>query len=159
MGHEWLALHSLIFTADSLQCHVCGNEECSNTTLVTCPILSTVCITVTAGGCQHSHFNWQNDSFIIHMKSLTVLPRVTVATTNLVSTVSVNKNCSSLLTCVTPLDTPTEWSVNQGFSKTAFNQLCCMSDSCNFPTVAGKTLGFRKVFFFNCLKIFCWQIE
>lgn len=104
-------ISTLILRAESLQCHVCGNEECSNTTLVTCPILSTVCISVTA-----------------------------VAVTDSVSTVRVNKNCSSVLACVTPLNTPTEWSVNRGFAKTAFNQLCCMSDSCNLPTLAAPNL-------------------
>lgn len=53
-------------------------------------------------------------------------------------TVSVNKNCSSLLTCVTPLNTQTEWSVNQGFQKVGFSQLCCASDDCNFPTLGSK---------------------
>lgn len=102
---------TLIHRAESLQCHACANEECSNTTLVTCPILSTVCITVTA-----------------------------VALSDSAPTVSVNKNCSSLLTCITPLNTPTQWSVNRGFAKTAFHQLCCMSDSCNLPTLAAPNL-------------------
>lgn len=135
-------MSSLIFTVESLQCHVCGNEECTNTTLVTCPILSTVCITVTAGGCQRSHFARPDQDGMTDLcykcNLLTAPIGFTVALSGSLPVLAVRKNCSSLTTCVTPIDTSTEWSVNRGFAKTAFNQLCCMSDSCNFPTLAGK---------------------
>lgn len=75
---------------------------------------------------------------------LTVLTWFTVALSDSIPVLRVNKNCSSPLTCVTQVNTPTEWSVNRGFVKTAFNQLCCMSDSCNFPTLAGKTCFVHK---------------
>lgn len=51
---------------------------------------------------------------------------------------TVNKNCSLLLDCSTPLNTETEWSVNRGFSKESHTQICCLTDNCNFQTLAGR---------------------
>ncbi|XP_034534910.1 uncharacterized protein LOC117809460 isoform X2 [Notolabrus celidotus] len=99
-------LQSLLFTAESLRCHVCDNQDCSNSTSVTCPIFS-VCRTIT---------------------SLRRVDRFT--------SVTVNKNCSAILSCITPLNTKTEWSVNQGFAKEGHRQLCCITDNCNFQTLA-----------------------
>ncbi|KAM7372552.1 hypothetical protein PAMP_009710 [Pampus punctatissimus] len=49
---------------------------------------------------------------------------------------TVNKNCSSLLTCVSPLNTEIEWSVNRGFARQSNTQICCATDNCNFQTLA-----------------------
>ncbi|KAF0032174.1 hypothetical protein F2P81_014464 [Scophthalmus maximus] len=50
--------------------------------------------------------------------------------------VTVNKNCSSLLSCITPLSVETEWSVNLGFLREAHAQICCITDDCNDQTLA-----------------------
>ncbi|XP_035511082.1 phospholipase A2 inhibitor and Ly6/PLAUR domain-containing protein-like [Morone saxatilis] len=96
---------TLLYTAESLRCHVCDNEQCTNTTSVECPATSIVCKTVTS-------------------------------VTNTIAKLTVNKNCSSLVSCFTPLQLETEWSVNRGFKKEAHNQLCCVTDNCNFQTLA-----------------------
>ncbi|XP_050929881.1 phospholipase A2 inhibitor PIP [Lates calcarifer] len=98
---------ALLYKAELLRCHTCANEMCSNSTSVECPALSTACMTVTA-----------------------------VVGTGSSSSVTVNKNCSSLLSCITPINTETEWSVNQGFIRVALTQICCITDNCNFQTLA-----------------------
>ncbi|KAM6966629.1 uncharacterized protein LKV04_019069 isoform 2-T2 [Tautogolabrus adspersus] len=97
---------ALLNTAESLRCHVCANENCSNSTSATCPVFS-ACRTITS-----------------------------LRQTGPFTSVSVNKSCSSLLSCFPPLNTQIEWSVNLGFSKEAHTQLCCTTDNCNFPTLA-----------------------
>ena len=61
-----------------------------------------------------------------------------VRLTNTIASVTVGKNCSSLLSCITPNNVETEWSVNQGFKKEAHTQKCCTTDNCNLGTLAGK---------------------
>ncbi|XP_028268721.1 uncharacterized protein LOC114440466 [Parambassis ranga] len=51
-------------------------------------------------------------------------------------TVTVVKNCSSVQNCTTPLTLETEWSVNRGYRREAFTQLCCVTDNCNMQTLA-----------------------
>ncbi|XP_029368000.1 mediator of RNA polymerase II transcription subunit 28 isoform X2 [Echeneis naucrates] len=98
---------ALLHTAESLSCHTCINEACTNTTTVQCPATSTACQSITS-----------------------------VTQTNTSISVTVSKNCSTLLTCLTPLTIATEWSVNLGYTRAAHNQLCCVSDNCNFQTLA-----------------------
>ncbi|KAM8725150.1 uncharacterized protein AB9X84_004574 isoform 1-T1 [Acanthopagrus schlegelii] len=101
----------LLYTAESLRCHQCTNESCSNSTSVLCPLTSTVCRTITS-----------------------------VRLTNTIASVTVGKNCSSLLSCITPNNVETEWSVNQGFKKEAHTQKCCTTDNCNLGTLAVPNL-------------------
>ncbi|XP_070704700.1 uncharacterized protein [Pempheris klunzingeri] len=98
---------ALLYSAESLHCHVCNNEICSNSSSVLCPATSTVCRTLTSVRLSQS------------------APSVTV-----------NKSCSSLLSCASPLNIETEWSMNRGFLREAHNQICCITDNCNFPTLA-----------------------
>nr|XP_046272440.1 protein RoBo-1-like [Scatophagus argus] len=98
---------ALLYKAESLRCHVCTDDRCTNSTSVTCPATSTVCRTVTS-----------------------------VRTTGLTATLTVNKNCSTLLSCLTPLSIETEWSVNRGFEKEGHTQICCVTDNCNRQTLA-----------------------
>ncbi|XP_060882538.1 lymphocyte antigen 6D-like isoform X2 [Labrus mixtus] len=97
---------SLLSTAESLRCHMCDNDNCSNSTSVTCPVFS-ACRTITS-----------------------------LRQTGPFTSVSVNKSCSSLLSCFPPLNTQVEWSVNVGVAKEGHHQLCCTTDNCNFPTLA-----------------------
>ncbi|XP_035037401.2 uncharacterized protein LOC118123866 [Hippoglossus stenolepis] len=98
---------ALLYTAESLHCHVCTNEMCSNTTSVQCPATRTICKTVTS-----------------------------VKGTGSSATVTVNKKCSSPLSCFTPPSIETEWSVNLGYGREAHTQICCVTDNCNFQTLA-----------------------
>ncbi|KAM7386177.1 hypothetical protein PAMA_009018 [Pampus argenteus] len=98
---------ALLPTAELLRCHVCDNESCTNTTSVECPALSTACRTIT-----------------------------TLMLSSSATSLRVNKNCSSLLTCVSPLNTEIEWSVNRGFKRESSTQICCATDNCNFQTLA-----------------------
>ncbi|XP_053300310.1 ly-6/neurotoxin-like protein 1 isoform X2 [Pleuronectes platessa] len=97
---------ALLYTAESLHCHVCKNEMCSNTTSVQCPATRLMCQTITS-----------------------------VRGTGSSATVTVNKQCSSLLSCFTPLGVETEWSVNLGYSREAHAQICCLTDNCNSRTL------------------------
>ncbi|XP_074553678.1 uncharacterized protein LOC141810197 [Halichoeres trimaculatus] len=97
---------ALLITAESLNCHVCANQNCSTSTSVACPAFS-VCSTVT------------------------LLRRSGTSTT-----VTVNKNCSTLPSCPSLLGSETEWSVNQGFAREARRQLCCITNDCNMRTLA-----------------------
>ncbi|CAB1424242.1 unnamed protein product [Pleuronectes platessa] len=97
---------ALLYTAESLHCHVCKNEMCSNTTSVQCPATRLMCQTITS-----------------------------VRGTGSSTTVTVNKQCSSLLSCFTPLGVETEWSVNLGYSREAHAQICCLTDNCNSRTL------------------------
>ncbi|KAG7221895.1 hypothetical protein INR49_016921, partial [Caranx melampygus] len=99
----WALLH----TAESLRCHTCSNDMCTNTTSVQCPATSTACQTITS-----------------------------VTGTGSSANVIVNKTCSTLQTCITPVNMATEWSINRGFIRSAHNQICCVSDNCNFQTLA-----------------------
>ncbi|XP_071377123.1 uncharacterized protein [Centroberyx affinis] len=99
----WALLH----TAESLRCHRCVDQVCSNTTSVDCPATSTACRTATS-----------------------------VMQTGSTFSVSVVKSCSTLLTCTTPLSMEAELSVNRGFSREAHTQICCATDNCNFQTLA-----------------------
>ncbi|XP_071754964.1 uncharacterized protein LOC139911346 [Centroberyx gerrardi] len=99
----WALLH----TAESLRCHRCADQACSNTTSVDCPATSTACRTATS-----------------------------VMQTGSTISSTVVKSCSSLLNCTTPLTVETELSVNRGFSREAHTQLCCATDNCNFQTLA-----------------------
>ncbi|KAM9345974.1 uncharacterized protein ABDE67_012575 [Symphorus nematophorus] len=102
---------ALLYTVESLRCHVCANETCSNSTSVLCPITSLVCKTITS----------------VRLSGSSIRE-------------TVHKNCSSLLSCVSPLSIETEWSVNRGFKKEAHTQLCCSTDNCNFQTLAVPNL-------------------
>ncbi|XP_030262480.1 lymphocyte antigen 6D-like isoform X2 [Sparus aurata] len=97
----------LLYTAESLRCYQCTNESCSNSTSVLCPLTSTVCRTITS-----------------------------VRLSNTIASVTVGKNCSSPLSCITPNNVETEWSVNRGFKKEAHTQICCTTDNCNLGTLA-----------------------
>ncbi|XP_035472420.2 uncharacterized protein LOC118289474 [Scophthalmus maximus] len=98
---------ALLYKAESLRCHTCTNEMCTNSNSVQCPATSTACRTVTS-----------------------------VTGTGSSADVTVNKNCSSLLSCITPLSVETEWSVNLGFLREAHAQICCITDDCNDQTLA-----------------------
>ncbi|XP_022593979.1 ly-6/neurotoxin-like protein 1 [Seriola dumerili] len=98
---------ALLYTAESLRCHTCTNNMCTTSTSVQCPATSTACRTVTS-----------------------------VMGTDSSTTVTVNKTCSTLLSCITPVNFATEWSVNRGFRREAHNQLCCVTDNCNLQTLA-----------------------
>ncbi|TNM97453.1 hypothetical protein fugu_015609 [Takifugu bimaculatus] len=97
---------ALLHGAETLRCHVCNNSDCSNTTSVVCPATHTMCKTITS---------------------------LKVSNSN---PLTVSKNCSLPLSCITPPNTATEWSVNRGFTRESHNQICCMSDNCNFQTLA-----------------------
>uniref|UniRef100_UPI0037E8B4CA phospholipase A2 inhibitor and Ly6/PLAUR domain-containing protein-like n=1 Tax=Semicossyphus pulcher TaxID=241346 RepID=UPI0037E8B4CA len=97
---------TLLITAESLLCHMCANANCSSSTSVTCPLFS-VCKTITS-------------------------LRQTMSSTS----VTVNKNCSSLRSCFTLFNARTEWAVNTGFAREAHAQICCITDNCNFRTLA-----------------------
>ncbi|XP_071361126.1 uncharacterized protein [Trachinotus anak] len=96
---------ALLYTAESLRCHTCTNDLCTNTTSVECSATSTAC-------------------------------RTTTSVTGTDASVKVEKGCSTLLSCITPINIQTEWSVNRGFTREARNQICCVTDNCNFQTVA-----------------------
>ncbi|XP_058510245.1 phospholipase A2 inhibitor and Ly6/PLAUR domain-containing protein-like [Solea solea] len=98
---------TLFYTARSLSCHVCSDRQCSNTTTVQCPDSSTMCTTVTS-----------------------------VISNGLSVSLEINKNCSSLTSCTTPLSTVVELSVNLGYSRYSYTQICCDTDNCNFQTLA-----------------------
>ncbi|XP_067426548.1 uncharacterized protein [Thunnus thynnus] len=98
---------ALLPTAELLRCHECANEGCANITSTECPATSPICRTITS---------------------------LTTSGSNLILTV--NKNCSTLLNCITPLTIETEWSVNRGFSRSSHTQICCATDNCNFQTLA-----------------------
>lgn len=63
---------------------------------------------------------------------------VKVNVPNSLISLTVSKNCSLLLSCITPPNTETEWSVNRGFDRESHTQICCMTDNCNLQTLAGK---------------------
>ncbi|XP_040919482.1 uncharacterized protein LOC121199083 [Toxotes jaculatrix] len=98
---------AVLYTAESLRCHVCTDATCFNSTSQDCPATSTVCKTVTS----------------------VIFTGTSVSGT-------INKTCSSLLSCATPLGIETEWSVNRGFARESHTQLCCVTDNCNIQTLA-----------------------
>ncbi|KAM9843062.1 uncharacterized protein ACBR49_012284 isoform 2-T2 [Aulostomus maculatus] len=107
---------TLICTATSLRCYECTNSHCSNATSIECPVTSTVCKT-----------------------------KVSVKGSTPDANIMVEKNCSSLLNCFTPLDAVTEWSVNKGYFKESHVQMCCATENCNLrsmpvpnPSLNGK---------------------
>lgn len=131
-----------------MRCHVCDNDLCTNSTTVMCPATQTVCKTITSGWClqflillinwltKKSSPNLGGEVAFCKSDQCHFSPLVITSSTSV--SLIVNKNCSSLLSCVTPLNIATEWSMNRGFTKQSHNQMCCMTDNCNFQTLAGK---------------------
>ncbi|XP_063760546.1 uncharacterized protein LOC134878444 isoform X2 [Eleginops maclovinus] len=93
---------ALLYTAESLRCQQCTDLLCSNTNSVECPATSTACHTITS------------------------VSQIGATTVTLLS-----RNCSSLLTCLAAADIEAQWSVNTGYIRAAFTQICCITDNCN----------------------------
>lgn len=138
LSHCW-------FSAETLRCHVCDNSDCSNTTSVVCPATHTMCKTITSRGWRRpprGPFRDWSDKEV--SGTLFVFPsllsvKVNPLASNPLASPTVSKNCSLLPSCITPPNTETEWSVNRGFTRESHTQMCCMSDNCNFQTLASET--------------------
>ncbi|KAK5855655.1 hypothetical protein PBY51_007313 [Eleginops maclovinus] len=106
---------ALLYTAESLRCQQCTDLLCSNTNSVECPATSTACHTITS------------------------VSQIGATTVTLLS-----RNCSSLLTCLAAADIEAQWSVNTGYIRAAFTQICCITDNCNkqiLTTPSSQTNG------------------
>ncbi|XP_014004853.1 phospholipase A2 inhibitor and Ly6/PLAUR domain-containing protein [Salmo salar] len=96
---------TLFCSVEMLQCFKCIGEECTNSSLVNCPAISNkTCLTAN------------------------------LRAKGLINVTTVVKGCSPTSNCGSPLNNGTTVSVNQGFSYTAFNLLCCNTDGCNNQT-------------------------